>query len=66
MLLTSISMRADETITVSSTGSDISENLDLKAVATLFGEVNDLEKFEEELNSEKRHINNLDSTVMGL
>lgn len=66
MLLTSISMRADETITVSSTGSDISENLDLKAVATLFGEVNDLEKFEEELNSEKRHINNLDLNGDGI
>ena len=59
-------MRADETITVSSTGSDISENLDLKAVATLFGEVNDLEKFEEELNSEKRHINNLDLNGDGI
>lgn len=66
MLLTSISMRADETITVSSTGSDISENLDLKAVATLFGEVNDLGKFEEELNSEKRHINNLDLNGDGI
>ena len=38
--------RADETITVSSTNADIAENLDLRAVATLFGEVNNLEEFE--------------------
>ena len=53
-------VNADETVTVSSTSSDIAENLDLKAVATLFGEVNNLEEFEAELNSEERHINNLD------
>lgn len=53
-------VNAEETITVTSTGEDISENLDLKAVASLFGEVADLEKFEAELNSQDRHINNLD------
>lgn len=53
-------VNAEETITVTSTGEDISENLDLKAVASLFGEVADLEKFEAELNSPDRHINNLD------
>ena len=53
-------VNADETVTVSSTSSDIAENLDLKAVATLFGEVNNLEEFETELNSEERHLNNLD------
>ena len=31
------SARADETITVSATGEDISQDLDLKAVAALFG-----------------------------
>lgn len=31
-------MRADETITVTATSSDISENLDLKTLATLFGQ----------------------------
>ena len=54
------SARADETITVSATNQDISESLDLRAVATLFGEVDNLEQFEQELNSEKRHLNNLD------
>ncbi len=52
--------RADETITVSSTNADIAENLDLKAVASLFGEVSNLEELEKELNSEERHLNNLD------
>ena len=60
LLIGGMTVKAEETITVSSTGTDISENLDLKAVASLFGEVNNLEKFEAELNSEERHINNLD------
>lgn len=60
LLTGGMTVKAEETITVSSTGTDISENLDLKAVASLFGEVNNLEKFEAELNSEERHINNLD------
>ena len=61
LLMTGIMIaNADETVTVSSTNADIAENLDLKAVATLFGEVNNLEDFEKELNSEERHLNNLD------
>lgn len=60
LLIGGMTVKAEETVTVSSTGTDISENLDLKAVASLFGEVNNLEKFEAELNSEERHINNLD------
>ena len=42
---------ADETVTVTATSSDISENLDLKTVATLFGQAKDLEQFEQMLNS---------------
>ncbi|MBR1923078.1 MAG: hypothetical protein IJ838_04935 [Paludibacteraceae bacterium] len=60
------SVRADETITVSATNADISENLDLRAVATLFGEVDNLEQFEQELNSEQRHLNNLDLNGDGI
>ena len=60
MPLALTSARADETVTVSATNQDISESLDLRAVATLFGEVDNLEQFEQELNSEKRHLNNLD------
>ena len=59
-------MRADEVVTVSSTSTDISENLDLKAVANLFGQVKNLEEFEQELNSEESHLNNLDLNGDGL
>ena len=60
LLMSSWALWGEETITVTSTGADISEGLDLKAVATLFGEVADLETFEQELNSEKRHLSDLD------
>ena len=43
-------LHADETVTVTATSSDISENLDLKTVATLFGQAKDLEQFEQLLN----------------
>lgn len=59
-------VRADETITVSANSQDISDNLDLRAVATLFGEVNNLEEFENELNSSERHLNNLDLNGDGI
>ena len=51
---------ADETITVSATSSDISENLDLKTVATLFGQAKDLEQFEQLLNNPDSAFSNLD------
>ena len=54
------SARADETITVSATNEDISQNLDLRAVATLFGQCANLEEFEQKLNSEDAHVSNLD------
>jgi len=54
------SARADETITVTANNTDISANLDLKAVATLFGESKDLEAFEQALNTEDNRISNLD------
>ena len=53
-------MRADETITVTATSSDISENLDLKTVATLFGQAKDLEQFEQLLNNPDSAFSNLD------
>jgi len=40
--------------------SDISENLDLEAVASLFGESKDLEDFEKQLNDPEKQISNLD------
>lgn len=54
------SARADETVTVTATSSDISENLDLKTVATLFGQSKDLEEFEKKLNDPKSAFSNLD------
>lgn len=54
------SVWADETITVSATSSDISENLDLKTVAMLFGQAKDLEQFEQMLNNPDSAFSNLD------
>ena len=51
---------ADETVTVTATTSDISENLDLKTVATLFGQAKDLEQFEQMLNNPDSAFSNLD------
>ncbi len=52
--------QAEDKVTVEATNEDISENLDLKAVATLFGEVKDLDEFEQKLNAEDTHLSNLD------
>lgn len=51
---------ADETVTVTATSSDISENLDLKTVATLFGQAKDLKQFEALLNNPDSAFSNLD------
>ena len=59
-LILSISSYADETVTVTATSSDISENLDLKTVATLFGQAKDLEQFEQMLNNPDSAFSNLD------
>ena len=59
-LMIPISSYADETVTVTATSSDISENLDLKTVATLFGQAKDLEQFEQLLNNPDSAFSNLD------
>ena len=59
-LLLPILSYADETVTVTATSSDISENLDLKTVATLFGQAKDLEQFEQMLNNPDSAFSNLD------
>ena len=51
---------ADETVTVTATNVDISENLDLRMVATLFGQAKDLEEFEQMLNNPDSAYSNLD------
>lgn len=54
------SVKADETITVSSTSSEIAAGLDLKAVAKIFASAKDLEQFEAILNNPDSSFVNLD------
>ena len=54
------SNQESDSITVKAEGNDISNNLDLKAVATLFAEVRNLEEFERKLNDYDSKISNLD------
>ena len=56
---------ADETVTVTATSSDISEHLDLKTVATLFGHAKALEQFEQLLNDPDSAFSNLDLNADG-
>jgi hypothetical protein len=54
------SLFAQEKTTITAKNSDISDNLDLRAVATVFGDAKDLEDFERRLNDPKTQISNLD------
>lgn len=65
IMCTTWMLRADETITVSATTSDISEDLNLKTVATLFGQAKDLEQFEAMLNNPDSAFSNLDLNADG-
>ena len=51
---------AQKVVRVSSNNYDISDNLDLEAVASLFGKSKNLSVFEKRLNEPKRGISNLD------
>jgi flagellar biosynthesis GTPase FlhF len=53
-------MSAQDRTTVSAVNSDISDNLDLTAVSSIFGESQDLNDFERRLNDPKLQISNLD------
>jgi hypothetical protein len=59
-LMLSIPVLAQDKTTVRANSSDISDNLDLRAVATIFGDSRDLEDFERRLNDPKSQISNLD------
>lgn len=59
LLFTSCASAQDIT-TVNAQNSDISDNLDLKAVASIFGDSKDLADFERRLNDPKLQISNLD------
>ena len=54
------SLNAQDVTTVTVKSSDISDNLDLEAVASLFGESENLEDFEKKLNDPELQISNLD------
>lgn len=60
LLLAIFTMQAQDRTTVRANSSDISDNLDLRAVASLFGESSDLADFEQRLNDPKMQISNLD------
>ena len=51
---------AEDVTTVEAKDTDISDNLDLEAVASIFGEAKDLEEFEKKLNDPDTQISNLD------
>lgn len=51
---------AQDRTTVTATTNDISDNLDLRAVASVFGDSENLEDFERRLNDPKKQISNLD------
>jgi hypothetical protein len=51
---------AQDRTTVNASSSEISDNLDLRAVASIFGDSRDLEDFEKRLNDPKNQISNLD------
>jgi len=59
-LLTAGGIFAQDVTTVRANNNDISDNLNLQAVASIFGESQDLEDFERRLNDPDKQINNLD------
>lgn len=59
-LLSITSLFAQDRTTVSAYNSEISDNLDLRAVASIFGDSRDLADFERRLNDPKAQISNLD------
>ena len=51
---------AQDVTTITANSDDVSDNLDLEAVASIFGDSKDLEDFEKRLNDPKTQISNLD------
>lgn len=56
----SLVSNGQDVTTVTATNDEISQNLDLEVVATVFGESKDLEDFEKRLNDPEKQISNLD------
>ena len=59
-MLSITSLVAQDKTTVRATSADISDNLDLRAIATVFGDAANLEDFENRINDPKAQISNLD------
>nr|WP_315186692.1 hypothetical protein [uncultured Flavobacterium sp.] len=55
-----IQTQAQDRTTINATNSEISDNLDLRAVASIFGDSRNLQDFERRLNDPKTQISNLD------
>ncbi len=51
---------AQDRTTINATSSEISDNLDLRAIASIFGDAKNLEDFERQLNDPNTQISNLD------
>lgn len=66
LLFIGLELQADEKITVASTNDDISQNLDLRVVAKLFAESDNLEEFEQNLNKPENNYSNLDLNGDGI
>ncbi len=60
LFIGTLSLHAQQRVTVKATSYDISDNLDLEAVASMFGDANNLEDFERNLNDPDIQISNLD------
>lgn len=58
-------LMAQDITTVKAMSNDISNNLDLEAIASIFGDANDLEDFERRLNDPDLQISNLDLNLDG-
>lgn len=59
-LLSGLTAVSQDVTTITASNEDISDNLDLEAVASVFGESKDLEDFEKRLNDPETQISNLD------
>jgi hypothetical protein len=58
--LSGLTAVSQDVTTITASDQDISDNLDLEAVASVFGESKDLEDFEKRLNDPETQISNLD------
>ena len=60
LFITCNNLYAEDVTTVEAKNTEISDNLDLEAIASVFGEAKDLEEFEKKLNDPETQLSNLD------